>query len=276
MNPNGIPSFSPGLPRRRGYPGSCARNIFNPERVASKRNDDATPLGLMGILIRVPRVARASQPWAERHYPVGVKSRRAPLVDRILAAKQKNPAADTSALEREIDQQVYALYGLTRSSRRAVAILRSTIREQTSKRVAGKQFEFEGADGGGFQFRRRRPRADGVSCPRLGKELRQIPHTMKDARNHNRLAPRLVEDQIVPEAGHRPGAHADKLAKAALGADVGVFGNELESLFRRVQQPVSRWQVVARDMPPVVFQIEPGARLDEVIHRRREPFLCSP
>ena len=34
-------------------------------------------------------------------------------VDRILAAKQANPAADTSALEREIDQQVYALYGLT-------------------------------------------------------------------------------------------------------------------------------------------------------------------
>jgi len=35
------------------------------------------------------------------------------LVERVLAAKQKNPAADTSALEREIDQQVYALYGLT-------------------------------------------------------------------------------------------------------------------------------------------------------------------
>jgi len=32
---------------------------------------------------------------------------------RILTAKQANPAADTSALEREIDQQVYALYGLT-------------------------------------------------------------------------------------------------------------------------------------------------------------------
>ena len=31
----------------------------------------------------------------------------------ILAAKQANPAADTSALEREIDQQVCALYGLT-------------------------------------------------------------------------------------------------------------------------------------------------------------------
>ena len=34
-------------------------------------------------------------------------------VDKILAVKQANPAADTSALEREIDQQVYALYGLT-------------------------------------------------------------------------------------------------------------------------------------------------------------------
>ena len=33
-------------------------------------------------------------------------------VDRILAAKQKNPAADTTELEREIDRQVYALYGL--------------------------------------------------------------------------------------------------------------------------------------------------------------------
>jgi adenine-specific DNA-methyltransferase len=35
------------------------------------------------------------------------------LVRRTVAAKKKNPAADTSGLEREIDQQVYALYGLT-------------------------------------------------------------------------------------------------------------------------------------------------------------------
>jgi len=35
------------------------------------------------------------------------------LVERILAAKQKNPAADTSELEHEIDQHVYALYALT-------------------------------------------------------------------------------------------------------------------------------------------------------------------
>jgi hypothetical protein len=38
---------------------------------------------------------------------------RAPLVDRLLAAKQRDAEADTSAWEREIDQLVYALYGLT-------------------------------------------------------------------------------------------------------------------------------------------------------------------
>ncbi len=35
------------------------------------------------------------------------------LVDKILAAKKKDPNADTSALEREIDKMVYELYGLT-------------------------------------------------------------------------------------------------------------------------------------------------------------------
>ena len=35
------------------------------------------------------------------------------LVDKILSAKKDNPQANTSALEREIDQQVYALYNLT-------------------------------------------------------------------------------------------------------------------------------------------------------------------
>ncbi len=35
------------------------------------------------------------------------------IVDRILTAKKTNPSADTSALEAEIDQMVYKLYGLT-------------------------------------------------------------------------------------------------------------------------------------------------------------------
>jgi adenine-specific DNA-methyltransferase len=36
-------------------------------------------------------------------------------VDSILAAKQHNPEADTSALEREIDRLVYRLYDLTQA-----------------------------------------------------------------------------------------------------------------------------------------------------------------
>ncbi len=35
------------------------------------------------------------------------------LVDQILAAKKKDPNADTSTLEHRIDEMVYALYGLT-------------------------------------------------------------------------------------------------------------------------------------------------------------------
>ena len=35
------------------------------------------------------------------------------LVDRILAERHADPIADTSALERKIDQLVYELYGLT-------------------------------------------------------------------------------------------------------------------------------------------------------------------
>ncbi|MBI5306119.1 hypothetical protein HZB04_00805, partial [Candidatus Wolfebacteria bacterium] len=35
------------------------------------------------------------------------------VVDQILTAKKKDPNADTSALERQIDEMVYELYGLT-------------------------------------------------------------------------------------------------------------------------------------------------------------------
>ena len=48
--------------------------------------------------------------------PNATASQQKPIIEAvktILAAKQANPAAETSAMEREIDQQVYALYGLT-------------------------------------------------------------------------------------------------------------------------------------------------------------------
>ena len=35
------------------------------------------------------------------------------LIDKILSSKQSSPATDTNALEKEIDQLVYELYGLT-------------------------------------------------------------------------------------------------------------------------------------------------------------------
>jgi len=45
--------------------------------------------------------------------PILPTKKLAPLVTQILAAKKADPSADTSALEAEIDQLVYALYGLT-------------------------------------------------------------------------------------------------------------------------------------------------------------------
>ena len=41
-------------------------------------------------------------------------------MDKILAAKKANPQADTSDMEKQIDQLVYALYGLTEEEIRIV------------------------------------------------------------------------------------------------------------------------------------------------------------
>src|SRR5581483_7232600 len=72
-------------------------------------------------------------------------------------------------------------------------------------------------------------RAAGVaraSSSWLEKEPWQVPHPMKNAHDHNRLAPHLIKDQIVAESHYRPGAHAGQLAKVALGAYVWGLGNE--------------------------------------------------
>jgi hypothetical protein len=52
-------------------------------------------------MLPIPNVSPEQQKPVER------------LVERILAAKQRDAGADVSALEREIDELVYALYGLT-------------------------------------------------------------------------------------------------------------------------------------------------------------------
>jgi hypothetical protein len=51
---------------------------------------------------------------------LGVNSRIEILVNQILAAKEADPSADTTALEAEIDQLVYQLYGLTEEEIRIV------------------------------------------------------------------------------------------------------------------------------------------------------------
>jgi hypothetical protein len=58
------------------------------------------------------------------------------LVDRILAAKQRDAAAGVSALEREIDQLVYALYGLTAAEIKLVesASVKTSARHGSAKR----------------------------------------------------------------------------------------------------------------------------------------------
>ncbi len=48
------------------------------------------------------------------------KDRLTALVTRILDAKSADPSTDTSALEREVDERVYALYGLTEEEIRIV------------------------------------------------------------------------------------------------------------------------------------------------------------
>ena len=52
-----------------------------------------------------------------RQFPIKIASRQeqhkiVQLVSKVLATKQRDAEADVSALERELDELVYALYGL--------------------------------------------------------------------------------------------------------------------------------------------------------------------
>lgn len=54
--------------------------------------------------------------WKKLPIPDATAQQQTPiiaLVEKILSAKKTNPSADVSALEAEIDQMVYRLYGLT-------------------------------------------------------------------------------------------------------------------------------------------------------------------
>jgi hypothetical protein len=95
VNPKGIPSLSPGL-RAASYPG-CGPSRESP---TLKGLQQATGFGRVGAVavrccnpFRVgngsgtqPRVARCSQPWAERYNPFGIEPRHADL--RLMASTE--------------------------------------------------------------------------------------------------------------------------------------------------------------------------------------------
>src|SRR5205807_10654056 len=75
-NPNGIPSFSPGL-RGTSYPGFVRQTSPTPTGLRPFRFPVSGAVGrnLVGVafpLRRFPKVARCSQPWAGGHNPVGI------------------------------------------------------------------------------------------------------------------------------------------------------------------------------------------------------------
>jgi len=74
-------------------------------QILSRQQKDEQPLiktlANMDAQLTVPDFARVRRETLSK------------AVDRIAAAKQSNAEADTSAMEREMDELVYALYGLT-------------------------------------------------------------------------------------------------------------------------------------------------------------------
>jgi hypothetical protein len=67
--------------------------------------------------------------------PATVQEEMARMVTRILAVKDSDPAEDTSALEREIDERVYRLYGLTEDE---IRIVEGASREVAQDKEGGK------------------------------------------------------------------------------------------------------------------------------------------
>ena len=74
FNPNGIVSVSPGL-RGTSYPGWADGKPANPNGVAPHvLVTNHNPVGVECSFSRgSPRVARSSQPWAERRNPFGIR-----------------------------------------------------------------------------------------------------------------------------------------------------------------------------------------------------------
>ena len=72
LNPNGIVSFSPGLTSRRAYPGSWLKMFSTPTGLRHELKKRLQPRWGCVSGLRLPRVAPASQPWANGWNPFGI------------------------------------------------------------------------------------------------------------------------------------------------------------------------------------------------------------
>ena len=71
INPKGIGSISLGL-RGTSYPKYRSQNVFNPNGVVLPSSHTLQPRWGCETVWRFPRVARSSQPWANRWNPFGI------------------------------------------------------------------------------------------------------------------------------------------------------------------------------------------------------------
>jgi hypothetical protein len=100
-NPKGIPAQSPGLrgtsyPGKTSPPGSTPKGL-QPEFVPSD-SGASTPSGLIDLTGPTrPRVARSSQPWADRHNPLGIElsyQEQSAVVLGLLPGDVRKPGVD--------------------------------------------------------------------------------------------------------------------------------------------------------------------------------------
>jgi hypothetical protein len=96
------------LAHRMGDPG---RKIPRARRSEMKPRHDRREASWTAAALCRFSTARPKAPEGWRTPKAVATSPR--LVERILSAKQRDASADVSALEREIDELEYALYGLT-------------------------------------------------------------------------------------------------------------------------------------------------------------------
>ncbi|MEW6307186.1 MAG: efflux RND transporter periplasmic adaptor subunit, partial [Verrucomicrobiota bacterium] len=142
--------------------GHGTKKISNPERVAAKHADDATPSGLTDVSIRLPRGkqnnnhdqtlrvgARSSQPWAGRRNPVGIRTGRSlvtigllagSLVVTLLASGCSKPAVNDPRLQPP-RVQVFEAQTAGANSRTFTGIVEARVQSDLGFRVGGKILE---------------------------------------------------------------------------------------------------------------------------------------